>query len=304
MPDIKVKKRHQLTGHNSGIYDLVAGPKAGTFLSAAGDGWVAEWSVEEPENGKLLAQVDTQVFSMLYLKDTHSLVLGDMNGGVHWLNLDDPAANKHIAHHKKGTYGLFLAEDTLISLGGAGMITRWDIEAQRSIESFQLSSQALRSGQYLAATKEIVVGSSDHTIYVLDATDLSIKAQRNQAHNNSVFCLQQHPTHPGILLSGGRDAHLKAWDLFALEEPLSSQPAHWFTINDLIFSPDGKYLLTASRDKTIRIWHAHNYQLIMTLDTIRDGCHVNSVNSLLWVPDTPYFVSASDDRSLILWEVV
>jgi WD40 repeat protein len=304
MPDINIQKRHQLTGHNSGIYDLVTGPEPRTFLSAAGDGWVVQWSVDQPETGQLIAQVDTQVFSMLYLKDTHSMVLGDMNGGVHWLNLNDEQSNKHIAHHKKGTYGLFLAGDQLISLGGSGMMTRWDVQKQQSIESLHLSNQALRCGQYLSASKEIAVGSSDNSIYLLDANDMTIKQQRKDAHNNSVFCLQQHPTTPGVLISGGRDAHLKAWDLFEFQEPLSSQPAHWFTINDLIFSPDGKYILTASRDKTIRIWDASTYQLLKTLDAIRDGGHVNSVNSLIWVPDTNYFVSASDDRTMILWEMV
>jgi WD40 repeat protein len=302
MPAITIKKRHQLTGHNSGIYDLVAGPEPGTFLSAAGDGWVVQWSVDEPETGRLLAQVDTQVFSMLYLQETHNLVLGDMNGGVHWLNLGEDQTNKHIAHHKKGTYGLFVAEDNVISLGGSGIITRWDIQQQQTIESLQLSARALRCGQYLASSKEIIVGSSDGNIYLLDAKDMTINHQQHNAHDNSVFCLQQHPKDPGILMSGGRDAHLKVWNLFDLQKPLSSQAAHWFTINDLIYSPDGKYLLTASRDKTIRIWDAKRYQLLKTLDAIRDGGHVNSVNSLLWVPGTSCFVSASDDRTLILWE--
>ena len=303
MSSIRIRKQHQLTGHNSAIYALVPGPVAGSFLSASGDGMIVMWSLENPEQGKLLAQVDTQVFSLAYLPATDTLVAGDMNGGVHWLNLQEDKPNKHLSHHRKGTYAFLVLGDQLFSVGGDGVLTRWDALAQRSLESFQLSNMPLRSIHYHHQRRELVVGSSDHSIYLLDVDDLALREHWVGAHENSVFTVSYHPYLTNVLLSAGRDAQLKVWDI--TQQPpqvLSQQPAHWFTINDLIFHPEQHIFLTASRDKTIRIWNGDDFKLIKTLDAARDGGHINSINSLLWIPGSSTFVSASDDRSLILWE--
>jgi WD40 repeat protein len=103
------------------------------------------------------------------------------------------------------------------------------------------------------------------------------------------------------LLSGGRDAMLRVWDVerdFALH---SEQPAHWFTVNHIVFSPDGQLFATASRDKTLKIWDATDFRLLKVVDTVRHGGHINSVNRLLWLPGC--LVSCSDDRTAMLWQV-
>ena len=105
------------------------------------------------------------------------------------------------------------------------------------------------------------------------------------------------------LLSGSRDAHLKMWDLEKNCEMIFDEPAHWFTINDIVFHPSGQLFATASRDKSIKIWDAQSLQLLKVLEGARDGGHFNSVNRLFWSAHEGQLVSGSDDRSLIIWRV-
>ncbi len=299
---ISVQKKFQFTGHNSGIYALEPGPEPGSFLSAAGDGWIVQWQLDTPDKGQLLAKVDTQVFSLCYLPGTHTLVAGDMNGGVHWLNLNEHRPNRHLAHHQKGVYGVLAIDGDVFTIGGDGVLTRWDKEAQRSIESVHLSAQALRAIDFSATTNQLSVGSSDHSIYLLDRTSLAVTGHRVKSHENSVFSLQFHQEGQ-LLFSGGRDAHLKVWRIGEEWELLSSQPGHWFTINDLILDPQKRWLISASRDKTVKFWDPNTFELLKVLETARDGGHINSVNRLLWLPGTNCLASCSDDRSIIIWEV-
>ena len=305
-----IRKIHQLTGHRAAVYALAAGDEAGTFFSAGGDGWIVRWSLAdvrpgEEVTGRLVAKVDAQVFSLAYLPLTHTVVAGDMHGGVHWLNLNEDRPNRHLARHQRGTYDVVADGDTLLTLGGDGIITRWDTLRQRGVESLQLTDRPLRCAVPRASGREWLIGSSDHAIYRL-GDDFSLLEHFPAAHDNSVFRLLPHPTDDAAFLSGGRDAQLKAWrtDPAGRTTLQSARPAHWFTINDLIASLDGRYIFSASRDKTVRIWTAADLELLQTLDAVRDGGHVNSVNRLLWVPDTPYLVSASDDRTVIVWEVL
>ncbi len=295
-----LQKLAQLTGHNASIFALSHSDTDRYFLSGAGEGWVVRWDLENPEMGKLVAKVETQIFSLCYLSTQNKVVVGNMNGGVHWVDLDEPDNTINIAHHKKGVYAILEIGDYVYTAGGQGLLTRWDKHKMQSLESLQVSHQSLRALAYCPQRNELAVGASDHAIYILDLETLSVKESLLKAHDNSVFALRYSPDGE-LLFSGGRDAHLKVWDTQAAYLCLSSQPAHLFTINEIAIDPEGRYLATASRDKNIKIWNARTFELVKVLESYRDNGHLNSVNTLLWSNYHGRLVSGSDDRSLIVW---
>lgn len=298
----QVKKISQLTGHNASVFALSKEQEKGYFLSAAGDGWIVRWNLEDPELGRLVAKVETQIFSLLHLSELNKLVVGNMNGGIHWIDLEHPENTRNIAHHKKGAFGICRVGPHVFTIGGGGTLSKWNIATGNSMESFQLSNQSLRSIDFSPVRNELSIGSSDNNIYVVDATTLELKKTIHQAHENSVFALRYSPD-GDFLLSGGRDAHLKIWAIDDNHQCISSQPAHWFTINDIQFHPNGHYFATASRDKTIKIWDSTDFKLLKVIETVRDHGHINSVNCLHWSTYHNYLISGGDDRSMIVWEV-
>lgn len=300
---MKVKKIAQLTGHEASIYTVIAAESSPFFFSGAGDGWVVRWDLQNPDMGRLVAKVETQIFSLSYLPSVQKVVAGNMNGGIHWIDLNEPEATKNIAHHQLGVFDIKAINQTVWTAGGKGVLTQWDISSMRSIESLHLSHQSLRCIAFSKKRNEVAVGASDHAIYILDADSMTVKHTITKAHDNSVFTLCYSPDED-YLLSGGRDAHLKVWDVNDNYNCVSTQAAHWFTINHICFHPNGSYFATASRDKTIKIWSAQDFKLLKVLDTARDGCHANSVNKLYWSAHENLLVSCSDDRSMIVWEVL
>lgn len=299
---MKVNKKAQLTGHNASIYSIIAAEEPHLFFSGAGEGWVVRWDLNTPDMGKLVAKVETQIFSLLYLPQINTVVAGNMNGGVHWIDLAKPETTKNIAHHKKGVFDIQQIKGAVFTAGGDGVLTKWSIEDMRTLESIHLSSEALRCLAFSKKRNEIAIGASDHSIYILDADSLILKKRIEKAHDNSVFTLCYAPDETQ-LLSGGRDAHLKIWNAENDYKLLNSQPAHWFTINHISFHPNGQYFATASRDKTIKIWDAKDFKLLKVLDVPRDGCHANSVNKLYWTEYENYLLSCGDDRSIMVWEM-
>lgn len=298
---LKICKKAQLTGHKASIFALTQDQQSESFLSGGGDGWIVRWNINTPELGKLIATVEAQIFHLHYIPALEMIVAGNMNGGLHWIDINTPAKSINISHHKKGVFGILSAEEKVYTIGGGGVLTSWDALQKCSRESLKLSNQSLRCIDYSTIRNEIAIGSSDNSIYLIDATSFKVKYHLEQAHENSVFSVRYSPSQQ-YLFSGGRDAHLKVWALDKYPNLVADIPAHWYTINSIVFHPEKKRLATASRDKTIKIWNAETLELLKVLEMQRDGGHLNSVNCLFWHPHQQTLISASDDRSIILWQ--
>jgi hypothetical protein len=62
-----ISRHAQLKGHEAAVYALSASGHARCILSGGGEGWIAEWNLDAPDKGRLLARMDAQVFALLRL---------------------------------------------------------------------------------------------------------------------------------------------------------------------------------------------------------------------------------------------
>ncbi|MBQ2097815.1 MAG: PD40 domain-containing protein, partial [Bacteroidales bacterium] len=73
---------------------------------------------------------------------------------------------------------------------------------------------------------------------------------------------------------------------------------HTDYVTSASFSPDGRYIVSASVDRTVRIWDAKTGQQV---GNPLEG-HTAYVNSASFSPDGRYIVSASYDKTVRIWD--
>lgn len=291
-------RTEERTGHKAAIYDLQPAPDG--FYSAAADGLLVHWHQDDVNFGRAVANVEGGKFLSLATLEDGGLVAGALDGGVHWLYPEAPERNLHVAQHRLGVFAVLRLGDEVFTAGGDGVLTRWNAETGRTLESLPLSGNSLRSLTYEAAQDVLLVGASDARVYLVNRQNFTVKAVL-PANEPSVFTVASPNNGAPYLVAGGRDAQLRIWD--ALDHRLHSViDAHNSTINDLAFSPNGRYLATASRDKTVKLWDAQTWQLLKVCEVVRDRGHVNSVNCLLWLDDAT-LITAGDDRRILTWRM-
>jgi WD40 repeat protein/MinD-like ATPase involved in chromosome partitioning or flagellar assembly len=93
----------------------------------------------------------------------------------------------------------------------------------------------------------------------------------------------------------------KFWGPTEDEKQFAAGPVdgHTGDLAAVAFSPDGRQLLTASWDKTIRVWWAKDGTSITTLSG-----HTGVVSSLAFAPDGDTLVTGSWDKTVRLWDAI
>lgn len=181
--------------------------------------------------------------------------------------------------------------------------------------------------------------SSDNTVKFWDVkADKPADAPvRNLAHPQLVNAIAFSPD-GSKLASGGQDGQLRIWDVSKKDTPAAKaiaahvppQPQQPQPIYAVLWTPDGKQLITAGNDKSIKIWDADGAKLVREIKPGADrpppskeaiaaapgvvgGAngyqlglppspgHLDQVYSLALTRDGKLMASGSADRTVKLW---
>jgi WD repeat-containing protein 61 len=277
-----------LLGHQGAIYKLLSINEHG-FISLGGDGYVVSWQYsEEANDGRLFAKDTSPIYSGLYLNNENLLFIGKMDGSISIIDLSNNKVLSSYKAHRKSVYDIVTIGDFVVSAGGDGCLTFYNISENQVEKSIQLSSAAARTLSVF--NNELLVGSSDGCLYKVTRYNEIAQYPIGQS---SLFKICKDDER---ILLGGRDCKIYEIGLDD-KKVLNTIDAHMATINDIAIQND--LIITACRDKSIRVW-TKEMALIQSLGPIMGG-HVNSVNGLLPADDLTSIYSCSDDKSIIFW---
>ena len=301
MLKIQVNKLHTLTGHNDCIYALREGADPRFFFTGAGDGMVVEWDLDHPKDGKLLARLPHSVYALEVDPKRNTLIVGHNYEGVHVIDLVEKKESWSLKLGTAAIFDLKIFGDELYVATGDGVLFVVDLESRAIKKHIKLSTKSIRVLAIAPSKKLLALGFSDHSLQILDLAQGAAPIARLEGHSNSVFALDFSPGEE-VLVSGGRDACLKFWNTnsYFLEENIV---AHLYAINYLSFREDGKYLVTCSMDKSLKIWDSTSRNLLKVIDKARNAGHGTSINKVFWSTYSGVIVSVSDDRTIAIWQI-
>ncbi len=298
---INIQKLFSLDGHRDCIYTLESGKKSNLFYSASGDGMVVEWDLNNPETGRLIANMKNSVYALHYKIEKKLLIVGQNFNGIHLIDLDSKKEIGSLEISKERIFDIKSYENKLFVGSGDGVLSVIDLSTMSILNKIKLSDKSIRSIAINSKLGELAIGLSDHSIRILDLDDYKQKYQIDE-HQASVFSIVYNPVN-NHLISAGRDANIKSWNPFNHYEMEQSVVAHMFAINSLSISPNHKYFVSGSMDKSIKIWELESLKLLKVLDKSRYAGHASSVNKVLWTKHENQMLSCSDDKKISVWDL-
>jgi WD40 repeat protein len=165
----------------------------------------------------------------------------------------------------------------------------WDVETGKEIARMTHDAY-VTTVAFSTDGKFVVSGSADGTVRAWDIYKVRTISTLNNI--NSLIITSSNEKHIAYIWLSGKEVYID--EVISGTRIILSQNDYFKSI---AFSPDGKYLISGSQDKTVRIWETSTGQEINRFK------HNDGVNFVAFSPDGKYIVSGSQDKTARVWEI-
>ncbi len=295
--DSILQKISEFSGHSSGIYSLIVHDEK--IYSASADGFIARWNSETGLQDKFAINIGKPVYALLI--SGNYLWAGTNAGDIYVFDLEQRIEIKHFIQHHTGIFSIIENPqmNVVYSADSDGNVAVWDALTLVLHLFLPLGCGKIRRMSVSPEGDFLAVGGQDGYVRVFD-TQYYNEVSSFYAHQDGVSAILFHPNKKNEMYSGGKDAIIRLWD-WQSGSRLKEIPAHNFVVYDLVYLNDLKIVVSASRDKTMKIW-SEELQFMERIDQ-RSGGHRHSVNTLAKFSDDQ-FISGSDDKRIVSWRIL
>ncbi|KAF2487373.1 WD40-repeat-containing domain protein [Neohortaea acidophila] len=290
-------------GHVDGVYNLAKDPESlDRFASGSGDGVLKVWDVPSRDEIWHTQAHDNLVRGMCWTKDRKLLSCGSDKT----VKLYDPyntasnsaplatwlGQNAYTSITRHRTEPAFAVSSSVVSI--------YDINRPASAPT-----QTLSWPTSIDTINAISFNQTETSILASTATDRSLvlyDLRTSSPLHRSILTLASNsiswnPMEAFNLAIANEDHNIYMFDMRNLSRALNILKDHVSAVMDVEFSPTGEELVSASYDRSIRLWKRNEGHS-------RDVYHTNRMQrvfSCCWTPDNQYVLSGSDDGNVRLW---
>ncbi len=213
---------------------------------------------------------------------------------VGW-DLEKPDEGKLIAKVDNTVYALcYLPQSNILIVGqnfeGIHFV---DLATNKEVGSLKLTDKQIFDIKVFE--DKILVGSGDGTVYIISSDGKQILHKLNLS-DKSVRALAVHEERRELAVAySDHKIRIADLDSFIVKNELEGHENSVFAIT---YSPNGDFLLSGSRDATLKIWDVKlDYKMQESI-----VAHMYTINNISFRPDGKYFVTCSKDKSVKIWD--
>jgi DDB1- and CUL4-associated factor 13 len=290
-------------GHVDGVYVLAKDPKAlDRFASGSGDGVIKVWDLPSRDEVWQTQAHENLVKGICWTKDQKLLSCGTDKT----VKLFDP----YNSASKSPPTATWLGNNAFTS------ITRHRTQSTFAVSSFSISiydltrpssnpTQTLAWPTSIDTINAVSLNQLETSLLASTATDRSLvlyDLRTATPLHRSILTLASNaiswnPMEAFNLAVANEDHNIYLFDTRNLSRALNILKDHVSAVMDVEFSPAGEELVSASYDRSIRLWNRQTGHSRDVYHTKR----MQRVFSACWTPDNSYVLSGSDDGNIRIW---
>jgi WD40 repeat protein len=304
-------------GHTDVVNDCAIATDGSYIVSASLDGTLKMWDATRAGAGVSATQHRAWVNGCAVSADGSLVVSASSDMTLKLWSAEAGAATATLSGHENSVRGCAVGPGSgyVVSASADKSLKVWDAVQGTAVTTLLGHRDWVNRCCVSPSGHLLLSASSDKTVRLWDARTWA-KRLSIVAHGDSVNACAFSPDSL-CFVSASTDATLKIWDVTRAREVWESPPVgherftadgwqmvlrpmvlagHTGSVNDCAVAPDGSFIVSASSDRTLRVWDAVTGGLRATLSGHRDavtGCAVSRDGQLI--------ASASDDKTVKVW---
>lgn len=310
-PTISLKPLRKWKAHRGLITNLVFSQDKQFLVSASWDGKVKVWKVISNEvSGEIRHSNPVRFVSLS--PDGKLLATSSYDPMIRIWRFEDGALVRELKGHKDWVHAALFSPDSqfLVSASKDSTIKIWKVSNGQLVRTLTGHSKAVITLAFSPDGKLLASGSEDGTVKIWQFPDGKLmKTLVGDMLGYSVNRVAFSPE--GKFLAGGCMA-IKIWNI-PEGQLVKTLIGHKYGLSGITFSPDGRYLISASSDGRVKVWAIENGKVVWEWKDLRaplSDLAVNldyalrlyrygfSLNRLIACPD-PSAVAFSPDGHLL-----
>ena len=192
------------------------------------------------------------VEAMTFSSDGSLLVTGSFDGTIYLWNVAYGKIVKTLKLHSKSVNSISESPNSPSYVSGSddGSVILWDAVSGQIIHSLEGHTDSVKSVAFSPDGSMIASGSMDNSVILWDAAT-GQQLYRIRSDDDYVSSIAFSPD--GKILAFADPVVIRLWNI-EKKEIVATLEGHHQPVTGLVFTPDGKKIISGSDDITVRIW--------------------------------------------------
>ncbi len=308
---------HTLSGHAGKITAVILTPDGRRIVSAAEDASIRVWDIERGTEVHCFEGHTKKVNAIAVTPDGGRVVSAAQDKTVKIWDMQTGHEVANLQGHTSYVNAVAVTPDgrQAVSAGGDNSLRVWDIatpftqggaaESWREMKVLKGHADSVEKVLITPDGRRVISASADKTIRIWDLeSGEQLFTLRGHQSIISIFAIL--PDGRRLVSGSIEDFAVKIWDIESGRQ-LYILRGHTNSISGFAVTPDGHFAVTASGDKTLKIWMLPPPLLstqeiaAVEIHTLKE--HTSSVRAVVIAGRRKLVISGSADKSIKIWDL-